>query len=298
MTIVNNILKIITKSKNKRVLATVLIGGLSIHTATAQSPWSADVGAQFSITKIKSDGALATHKSGTGGALNLGLGYALNDTWSLHSGLGIGYLNNNTRLSNYSGVQNATDIEGEAFEFRYTVNGYFEDQRYTVASVPLAFQYETAGVTRFYARAGASYNIFVNSDVEASAGSLSTTGYFESTNAELDRPRFAGFGNFTNQKFAVQDLDLNSTIRANLEVGIKQKVATNQWVYVGLFFEAGLTSIASNNNEGLVAYNRESPTDFIVNSSLVAVDTNTGSPFLNDPKIQSFGFKFWYSFNF
>ena len=102
-----------------------------------------------------------------------------------------------------------------------------------------------------------------------------------------------GSASFKNKKFAVQDLNLDNTIRANLEVGVKQKVATNQWVYVGLFFETGLNSIASNNDTGLVAYNRESPTDFIVNSSLVAVDTNTGSPFFSDSKIQSFGFLYW-----
>lgn len=298
MTIIHKIIKQLASSKKQWVIVTVFLGGLSLPTAMAQSPWHGSIGVQSSLTELRSDDALIENDQSASGALNLGLGYALNDSWSIHSGVGIGYLNNNASLLNYSGIQNAVDLEGEAFEFRYTLSRYSEDQRYTVVSIPLAVQYETAGATRFYARAGASYNIFVTSEAEARANSLTTTGYFEQLNAELEGPRFAGFGTFEDIAFAKQDVDIKNAVNATLELGIKQRVAAKHWLYLGFFVETGLNNLLNSNGESLLQYNRESPTDFRVNPSLNATDQGSGNALLKDAKFRSFGLKFWYSFNF
>ncbi len=298
MTIIHKIIKQLASNKKQWVIVIVFLGGLSLPTAMAQSPWHGSIGFQYSLTELRSDNALIESDQSTGGALNLGVGYALNDSWSIHSGVGIGYLKNNASLLNYSGIQNAVDLEGEAFEFRYTLTGYSEDQRYTVVSIPLGVQYETAGATRFYARAGTSYNIFVTSEAEAGANSLTTKGYFEQINAELEGPRFAGFGTFEDVKFAKQDVDIKNAVNATLELGIKQRVAAKHWLYLGFFVETGLNDLLTSNGESLLQYTRESTTEFRANPSLNATDQNSGNALLENAKFRSFGLKLWYSFNF
>ncbi len=298
MTIIHNIINQLASGKKQWIIATVVLGGLSLPTTMAQSPWNVSIGVQASSTELRSDESLIENDQSLRGGLNLGVGYALNERWSLHSGVGIGYLKNNTGLLNFSGKQNTVDIEGDAFEFRYTLTGYSENQRYTVVSIPLAVQYETAGATRFYARAGANYNIFVTSEAKAKANSLITTGFFEHLNAELEGPKFAGFGTFEDNTFAKEDIDIKNAINAILELGIKQSVAPNHWLYLGIFVETGLNNLLKSNGEGLLQYNRENPTDFQVNPSLNATDLSSGNAFLKDAKFRSFGLKFWYSFNF
>jgi len=283
----------------KTIFTVALFVGVAVQTAKAQSPWSASVGAQFSLSELKSDdNARAGSEVGPGGALNLGVGYALNGNWSIHSGVGIGYLRNNTGLKNYSGSQDAVDIEGTAFEFRYTVTNYFENQSYTTASIPLAVQYESNGTTRFYARAGASYTLFFNSEADGKASNITTTGFFDQLNAELDRPRFAGFGSFNNVDFAKQDIEIKNSINATLEFGVKQRLAEGRWMYIGLFFERGLNDLLDTTGGSLIQYNNANPTGFSVNPTLSATDQATGNTFVENTKLRSFGFKLWYSFDF
>lgn len=298
MTIIYKTIKHLASNKKQWILVTVFLGGLSLPATMAQSPWHGSIGVQSSLTELRSDNALIENDQSASGALNLGIAYALNDSWSIHSGVGIGWLNNDASLPDYSGIQNAVDLEGEAFEFRYTLTGYVEDQHYTAVSIPLAVQYETAGTTRFYARAGVSYNIFVTGETEARANSLTTTGYFEQINAELEGPRFAGFGTFENIEFAEQDIDINNAVNAILELGIKQRLAEKHWLYFGFFVETGLNNLLTSNGESLLQYNRERPAEFRVNPSLNATDQNSGNALLTDAKFRSFGLKLWYSFNF
>jgi opacity protein-like surface antigen len=298
MTITYKILKQLNLSKKQCLVVIVFLGGLSLPAAMAQSPWHASLGIQASLTELRSNEAVIENEQSSGGALNLGVGYALSDSWSLHSGVGIGYLKNNASLLNYSGIQNAVDLEGEAFEFRYNLRGYSENQRYTVASIPLVVQYETNGTTRFYARAGASYNIFLTSEAKSRANSLTTTGFFENLNAELEVPKFAGFGTFEDISFAKQNFDIKNAVNATLELGIKQRLVAKQWLYIGFFVETGLNNLLKSNGESLLQYERESPTEFRVNPSLNATNQDSGHALLNDAKFRSLGLKFWYSFNF
>jgi len=298
MTIIHKILKQLNLGKKQCAVAIVVLGGLSLPAAMAQSPWHASLGVQASLTELRSSEAIIENNQSSGGALNLGVGYTLSDSWSLHSGVGIGYLKNNASLVNYSDIQNAVDLEGEAFEFRYNLSGYSENQRYTVASIPLAVQYETNGTTRFYARAGASYNIFLTSEAKSRANSLITTGFFENLNAELEAPRFAGFGTFEDISFAEQDIDIKNAVNAILELGIKQRVDAKNWLYLGFFVETGLNNLLKLNGESLLQYERENPTEFRVNPSLNATNQDSGHGLLKDAKFRSLGLKFWYSFNF
>jgi len=298
MTILYKIIEQLVSSKKQWLVATVFLGGLSLPAVMAQSPWHGSIGVQSSFTELRSYSALIENDQSLSGALNLGIAYALNDSWSIHSGVGLRSLNNDVSLPDYSGVQNAVDLEGEAFEFRYTLNGYSEDQHYTVISIPFAVQYETTGKTRFYARTGVSYNIFTAGKAEARANSITTTGYFEQINAELEGPKFAGFGTFEDIEFAKQDIDINNAVNVTLEFGIKERLAEKHWLYFGFFVETGLNNLITSNGESLLQYNRESPVNFRVNPSLNATNQNSGNALIKNAKFRNFGLKLWYSFNF
>lgn len=299
MIIIHKIIKQLALNKKQWILVTLLIAGFSVPSAMAQSPWSASLGVEASFTKFETKKTSSIENDhGNSGAINLGVEYALNDNWSLHSGVGLGYLNNDASFSNYSSIQNAVDTEGKAFEFRYTLNGYTEDQNYTVVSIPIAFQYETSGNTRFYGRAGLNYKIFVASEVEAKASSLTTSGYFEQINAVLEGPEFIGFGTFKDIAFAKQDNVIKNAINATLDLGIKQSIADNHWLYIGFFIETNLNNLVESNNGSLLQYNRENPTEFRVNSVFNATDQNSGNTILNKVKFNNFGLRLSYSFNF
>lgn len=295
----NKLIKQLASSKRQWNIVTLFLIGLSIPTAMAQSPWHASIGVESSLTKFRTNfDSPIENDHGNSGAINLGIGYTLSDNWSVHSGVGLGYLGNDVRLSNYSDKQNAIDIEGETFEFRYTLSGYSENQDYTVVSIPVAFQYETAGNTRFYGRAGASYNIFVTSETEAMASNMTTTGFFPEINAELEAPEFAGFGTFEDIAFTKQDISIKNALTATLELGIKQSIADKHWLYLGFFVETSLNNLIDSNNGSLIEYNRENPSDFRVTPVFNATDQNSGNTILKEVKFKNYGLRLWYSFNF
>jgi len=162
-------------------------------------------------------------------------------------------------------------------------------------SIPLAAQYESNGdQTRFYGKAGASINIFINPTSEGNASNLSTSGFFESTNAELTAPRFAGFGTFNPIEFNKNDIEINNSINASLELGVKNKTGDNRWIYIGLFAEYGVNDLLDTTNESLIDYNTNTPLDFINNSSLNSSVQSSGSSFFEEVNLNIIGLRIRY----
>lgn len=284
---------------NKRIqqLSLVTIAIFAMNYSVAQSDWKASVGAQFSLTQLNADSQTFNTNTEPGAGINLGISYALNDSWSIHSGVGLNYLESSSSISNYSDRVNAVDMEGESFEFRYQLNNYSEIQRNTVLSIPIAIQYESKGSsTRFYSKIGASANFFVGSKSNGKASELNTSGFYERFNGELTAPRFAGFGNFQNIEFAENDLELNNSFNLFFEIGIKESFGTDNWFYLGVFAEYGLNNILTNDRSSLVEYNSNTPLDFINNSSFNASRISTGSSLFENANLNIIGLRFKYEF--
>jgi hypothetical protein len=283
----------------KRILrlSLLFVALTSMDSSFAQSDWKASVGAQLIFAELNADNGLLNTSYQPGAGINFGISYALNENWNIHSGLGLSYLQTSTNIDTYSDQVDAVDTEGENFEFRYRLEQYSETQRSTVLSIPIAVQYESNGnQTRFYSKIGANANLFLSPKSKGSANSLTTSGYYERFNAELTAPRFAGFGTFENIEFGENDLEINNSFNAFLEVGVKENFGSGRWVYFGAFVEYGLNDILKSNNSSLLDYNTNMTTDFINNSSLSAAQQSTGKPFFDKVTLNTVGVRVKYEF--
>jgi len=231
---------------------------------------------------------------------DFGVSYRLNPKFSLHTGIGFNVYKSQVRLNSYSSFQNTMDNTGEPFEFRYLLNNLLEKQKFTAISIPIAFQYETTGEVRFYSKIGIEANLFVSQEFETSLENITTTGYFPRFNATLDRPKFAGFGSFDKNQFSENDLEINNSYNATLELGIKKLFKNKNSIYVGIFAKYGLNDVSkTNNNAGIVSFNAEDPTVFTATSLLNAVDRQQGATkTFSEAKFHVFGTAITYEFSF
>ncbi len=264
----------------------------------SQQEWKASIGGQFSFSELKvSDNQFISSGSRPSIGLNLGISRALNQSWSIHSGIDVSYVQTGTSILNYSDSVAAVDMEGEDFEFRYQLKEYSEQQESMLLSIPIALQYESNGSqTRFYSKLGASVNVFINPTTEGSASNLTTSGYFERFNGVLTAPRFAGFGTFDEIEFAESDLDIKNSFNVFLEIGIKENFESG-WVYLGFFAEYGLNNLLESNNSSLIEYNQNRPLDFINNSSLNSSRGTNNPPLFDKLNLNVIGLRIKYEFS-
>jgi len=271
---------------------------LGLQIGQAQQEWRAAVGGQFYFAELAAS-EQGTFRSGSEPSvgLNLGVSRGLNDNWSIHSGIGVSYIQTRNSFDNYSDVENTTDLEGEPFEFRYALTNYSEKQQSMLLSIPISVQYESSGSqTRFYTKLGASANFFLGSTSTGSASDLTTSGFYERFNGELTAPRFAGFGQFNDIEFSQQDADISNSYNLFLELGIKEQIVPNHWLYVGVFVEYGLNDLSNNNGSSLVQYNQNQPMDFINNSVINAANQATGNAFFDKMNLTMAGVRLYYDF--
>jgi hypothetical protein len=268
--------------------------------SNAQSDLKFSVGSQFHFSQIQLESSNFESSIEPGAGIAAGISLGLNEHFSIHSGVGLNYYQSRNSIGNYSSFQDATDISGEDFEFRYTANNYSETQKLTALSVPLAFQYETSGTVRFYTKLGVEANFFINEKSDSRATSLTTTGFFPRFNAVLDAPRFAGFGTYAHQEFNEADLELENSYNATLELGVKQMYPSGSALYIGAFFKYGVNDISNpRGSDGLISFDSQNPTSFRSTSVLNALDRvqSGASGFTTQANLHVFGVAFRYEFH-
>lgn len=287
-----------TRTLQSAALMTVaLLAGIYSY---AQSDLRFSVGSQLHFAEIELESSKFGSSFKPGAGIAGGISMGLNDSWSLHSGLGLNYYESRNAAISYSGTQDTFDISGEAFEFRYSASSYSEVQKLTALSIPLAIQYESSGALRFYSKLGVEASFFISEQSESRATSLTTTGFFPRFNAVLDRPRFAGFGTYDNQQFNEVDLDLKTSYNATLELGIKQIYPSGSALYIGGFFKYGLNDISNSEGaNGLVSFDPQNPIDFRSTSVINALDNPQGGSdrISSKANLHVFGIAFRYEFD-
>lgn len=293
-------MKLITMLNTNKYLQLLLgvIVLLQFNNTHSQIRYSAGVLSNYTFLDIENESI--ENNVRLGGGVELGLSYSISNHFSLHSGLGLNYYSLNKKTENYSSSEDAIDISGDAFEFRYRVSNYNENQELLGLNIPITIQYETQGNTRFYGRTGVEAVIFLSESYESSASSLRTSGFFPAINAELTQPLFAGFGSFTNPNFAASDVELKNSFNAILELGVKEKLKNNNALSLGLFAKLGINDLKSNQaSTGLISFNQAQATEFTTTSVLEATDIQTGSsrPFTETTRLVLFGFVLRYEFS-
>ena len=306
MVILQKIVKRSTSNKKQKKVIRLLLSSFmvvmvfSYASCNAQSNLRLSVGTQlhFSEIELKSSEFESSNRGGAG--ILVGISKGLDETWSLHSGVGLNYYRNRHAIKNYSGTQETTDMSGEAFEFRYTSNKFSEKQKLTAMTIPLAVQYESFGTVRLYSKLGVEANLFIAEESDSKTANLKTAGFFPRINAVLNGPKFAGFGNYSKKEFNEDDLNVKNSYNAVIELGVKQIYPSGSAFYAGGFFKYGINNISSKGgSSGLVSFDTDSPTNFRSSSVLNALENpqDGAKRISNEANFHVFGIVLRYEFD-
>lgn len=258
------------------------------HHAFAQE-WQIE--GAISINKQSESQSMGNFKDGFLG----GIAYShyLSDQWSI--GLGASYETGQfyNEKGSTSGHYDATDMEGEDFEFRYDVDFFSEKDKWKTLNIPLTLQYETKGEQRWYIRTGISYGLMLgNTKARSTYENVQTSGYYEQYDAELTGPEFAGFGDFGNQE-KKESIDYKDRFTWLIETGVKQNITGQHYIYMGVFLEMGLNDFSPDqkNDENMIEYRGEE-------NQALAYKNNWDQKTSTDKSFKSynFGFRIRYGF--
>lgn len=183
--------------------------------------------------------------------INYGLGinagiaytYMFSNNFGVTTGAEFQSFGAESKTESLSGAYETIDYEDESFEFRYLMTEIKEEQRMGFINIPLLLAYENKEYG-FYVKAGAKVGFSVYNKFTTNYN-LSTSGFYEQYNGELFDPQFMGFGEFGRVSGSNTDIDTKTNVMASIEFGLKQPIAGEN-LYVGLFFDYGLTNIKGN----------------------------------------------------
>lgn len=250
----------------------------------------------FSYLKYDVENGNNTSENGIGAGLN----YMYRFTEQLGVGIGVGVQSYQGRAS-YSLLKDnyaATDIEGEDFIFGYTAQDYREKQYTNFIKTPLTLQYETTGLTGFYAVGGIALGFPINAKYQTEINTLTTTGYYPQYDVTLEGPQFMGFGEQNNVRENKKDLDLKNSYSLLLELGVKQQLGENDRIYIGAFFEYGLNELENEETANrLVEYNTDRPAEFEYHSVFTSHNATTGTAYVKGLRTIAYGVKLRYAFS-
>jgi len=236
---------------------------------------------------------------GNGFGVGAKYAYYLSDNWSLGTGAEFQYMEGSIFLPNVQGAYMSQDPEGEGFEFRYKADNFSENQEVYFLNIPLQIQYESSGMTRFYAAAGVKAGLVIDSKYQSKTTSLETSGYYPQYDVELTDPEFAGFGQFDQVSNSKSDLDLQTNFVAHIESGVKLMLENSQSLYMGLFLDYGLNDIKPDASvDRLIDYNNQNPTAFQFGSLLSSSRDINSLQDLDEVRTLAFGLKIQYAFQF
>lgn len=238
---------------------------LSCFTLNAQHRHEFLLSGSGGLSSLQYEAATGKQKNGLGGNLGLGYRFFFSPQWGLGTGVELACYNTRYNADNISIRYMATDMNGDGFEFRSTVNGYEEKQQATLVQIPLMLQFQTGNKHRFYAAAGGKVGIPVGGKYESSNTGIQNSGYYEYEDKEYTTQTFMGFGQFTG-KGNEGDLSFKTAFFASVELGMKWALNESWSLYTGAYLDYGLNDIAKTQARPFVEFNTESPKDFRVNN--------------------------------
>ncbi len=168
--------------------------------------------------------------------------YYLSNHWSVGSGLS--YLHGYFSYQDIhpKGAYPATDVEGDPLEFRYRAQLYAESSKWYQLCVPLVVQFETSGDIRWYMQTGLLLGFTLGkSTAQMDWNKLHTSGYYEQWDAELNGPKFVGFGDWGAIE-KEQKVKFKNSYSWTIETGIKGLFNRN-YLYFGVFANIGLNDL-------------------------------------------------------
>ena len=223
--------------------------------------------------------------SGIGG--DFGIGYTLfrlnsnvaetgtiqHSKWGIHTGIGFSLYNAKTTIdNNQTPIVTASlkDYDGDDFDMRTTLFGYKETQRALFLNIPVMGQYH---INRYYFMGGLKFGIPISGKFSpqydaSNSRQIFNEGYYPAYGSTLDKPKFAGYGEFSGNGFSDDPIKFNASVMLALEAGINWRINTNLTLYAGAYFDAGLNNIAKNADQPFMNFTPGNEDNFTTNSVL------------------------------
>lgn len=229
------------------------------------------------VSKINYQGADITEKSNITTHFGFNYTHFIKPKFAIETGLGLSNYSNKIMLPNtYSATTYEVDSFGSGFEFRVASNNYEEAHKILLATIPLRLRFEgplTSNGLIFYASGGVKLMLPVSQKVNASANSITTTGYYPNNDLLIENVPAHGFITQNNVKTTIND-PYKSSFALTAELGVKLRVE-NYGFYAGGFLDYSITDIRKdiNTNNSVIAYvDADAPTKSNGVSTLTGID--------------------------
>ena len=242
-------------------------------------------------------------KQTNGFGVGIGSQYAhyFNFNWSISAGLEFQTYRSEAMFDAFSDSYTTTDMEGDDFEYRYSVGSYLEREYLSLLNIPIKVQYERMinENLRFFGSGGIAIGLPVSAKYKSQVYDLKTSAYYSQWDALLTSPKFMGFGSWGNRNTGKMDMDTKTSYAFLLEGGLKFNLKPGNNFYVGLFADIPLNKINKTNGgpTSLVEYNTNQPATLIFNPALNSAPGANGTPFADKMKVVSWGVKLRYAFD-
>ena len=184
-----------------------------------------------------------------GGSLGLSYAFRLGRNWNLLTGVAGGIYRTQATLQDGTAFTSyQVDDAGSAFQYTVKTTGYKETQQFIAASIPVLFQYHTAGPhTQWYLSAGGRALLPLTANVQLSAKQVSLTGYYPDYNIQVSNVPQHGFGTINNWK-ASQTVQLKPSAVLSAATGFGFRLSPGTGLYIGIYVDYGLTELKSRND--------------------------------------------------
>lgn len=215
------------------------------------------VSVQAGTNKIEDTTPFIVDSGAFSGSIKAGYIYNLNAVFGIGTGIEYMQYKQDVNLNNNTYTSVMVDDTGSAFLYNQEVSGYSERQTLNAFQVPLFIQYkkELNATNSFYFRIGGKLLIPSKFKFNANANSITTSGYYLDFNLEITNLPSNGFG--TQRDF--QESNTYKTklaYMASTELGFDFKLKGMNSIYVGMFFDYGLSNVVDNSDSNsIVTYN-------------------------------------------
>ena len=215
------------------------------------------VSVQAGTNKIEDKTSFIIDSGAFSGSFKAGYVYNLSSVFGIGTGIEFIQYKQNITLENGTYTSVMVDDTGSAFEFNQVMSGYSESQILNAFQVPLFIQYkkELNETNSFYFRIGGKLLIPSKFKFNSTANTITTSGYYPDFNLEVTNVPSHGFG--TERDFQTTNTyKTKLAYMASTELGFDFKLKGMNSIYVGMFFDYGLSNVVDNSgSNSIVTYN-------------------------------------------
>lgn len=213
--------------------------------------------ASLGINALSFSNEAGNRYDGPGAGLGIGVAFFTNAHWGISTGLSFSnYTSFATFPNNYVFTNYTVDSDGQPMNLNFTLNKVKEiDVAYQMA-LPLMIHYRhyLRNGNALFLSGGVKMSFPLGSTYRVTSGSVTTTGYYPSLNAEMSNLPWLGFT--TNDiKGLNGTTSFRKTYMSSFEIGYLVKEKKNTFLTLSLYGDLGLNNLRKNYTATPLMYN-------------------------------------------